>query len=278
MMFGGCAPHATRVNVPCPTEQPSRIELRPLVDGFVYAQSIRCSWGIAEQCAFTGEAYHLGMGVPRDFRRALSFFQRACTLGALDGCVMAGYMTVQVGEKAKFADVLATWEEACQKGSYSGCAMAGMTLTVDRMHLGTPRDIPRGREYLERACAARDMRACGAAAALTIEFKEASNFEAARAQLVQACRLHERETCHYLAQCEFDGTFGKADAAAAGRYFLQACNDGWGASCSAVAYLITKRTGTRDGAAERFLSAACTLGHEPACEALRDPRRPLPLP
>jgi TPR repeat protein len=247
----------------------------------VYAQSIRCSWGIAEQCAFTGEAYHLGMGVPRDIKRASSFFQRACTLGDLDGCVMAAYMTVQLGEQAQFTEVLATWEKACEEGSYSGCAMAGMTLSVDRMHLGTPRDIPRGRAYLEKACAARDMRACGAAAALVIELKEVSNYEAARARLVQACELHERESCHYLAQCELDGTFGKSDAVAAGRYFLQACNDGWAASCSAVAYMISKRVGTRGSAGpdiRKFLGAACTLGHEPACEALRDPKRPLPPP
>src|SRR5688572_13007944 len=78
---GGCATEA-----PKPAEAPLS-GVTSLLEGYVNAEEVRCSWGLAESCTFTGEAYHLGMGVPRDLQRALSYFQRACSLGSTDGCV-----------------------------------------------------------------------------------------------------------------------------------------------------------------------------------------------
>lgn len=243
-------------------------DLVPMIDGYVYGQSIRCSWGIAEQCSFTGEAYHLGMGVPRDLERALMYFRRACSLGSVDGCVMTGFVTVKLRKQGEYANVLANWEQACEKGSYAGCGLAGATLSTDPHKMGTPLDVVRGRQYLAKACSARDMTACGMVAALIIEQKETSSYPAARAQLTEACQLHERQSCHYLGQSELDGTFGAVDVVSAGDHFLQACNDGWGASCSALADLHERGIGTPvDLVKARKLNvAACTLGHQPACE------------
>jgi TPR repeat protein len=134
--------------------------------------------------------------------------------------------------------------------------------------------------YLAKACAARYLPACGLAAALVFELKETSGYVAARAQLVEVCQLRERETCHYLAQCEFDGTFGTKDELAAGRHFFQACNDDWGPSCSALAYFHAKGIATPASAdkARKLYARACALRHEPACEVLRHPDRDLPSP
>jgi TPR repeat protein len=193
---------------------------------------------------------------------------------------MAGVVTVQVGDRSRFTEVLATWERACEAGSYSGCNAAGVAHVQDPEGLGVPRDIARGRMYLAKACAARYLPACGLAAALVLELKETSGYAAARAQLAEVCRLRERESCHYLAQCEFDGTFGAKDELAAGRYFFQACNDDWGPSCSALAYFHAKGIATPASAdkARKLYARACALKHQPACEVLRHPDRELPSP
>ena len=253
---------------------------KAVVDGFVLGQAVRCSWGLAEPCRFIGDAYQYGMGVPRDAKRARSYFRKACSLGSTEGCVMTGVMTIELGERDRFTDVFATWERACENGSYSGCHLAGITLVYDPMGLRTPRDVQRGRTYLTRACTARYLPACGMGAAITIEFKETSSYTEAHAQLLEVCKLRERESCHYLAQKELEGTFGARDERAARHHFWQACRDGWGASCSALAYMHAKGIGTPVNArrASELTAAACTLGYEPSCDVLRRPGQDLPSP
>jgi TPR repeat protein len=140
--------------------------------------------------------------------------------------------------------------------------------------------MPRGRTYLAKACAARYLPACALEAVLVVHLKETSSYPAAREKLEQACKLRERESCHYLAQLELDGTFGPVDERTAGEHFWQACNEGWGAACAALAYMWAKGVGTSVNVekARKLTSMACALKYEPACEVLRDPSRELPPP
>jgi len=227
-----------------------------------------------------GHAYDFGLGVARDAQRALSYFRRACSFGVIDGCVTAGAITVELGDRAHFADVLATWEDACEKGSEAGCNAGGITLALDPMGLGTPRDMLRGRTYLAKACAARYLPACGLESVIVVHLKETSSYAAAREKLERACRLQERESCHYLAQFELDGTFGPVNERTAGEHFLQACDQGWGAACAALAYMWAKGVGTSVNVdkAKKLTQVACALKYEPACQVLRDPSRELPPP
>jgi TPR repeat protein len=270
---------ACAVETPRPASAPEPT-LASAIDAFVHHQEIQCAWGLAEACRFSGEAYHLGMGAPRDLERASRYFQKACSLGSADGCAMNGIMTVVLGDRARFADVLAIWERACDDGSYLGCAKAGVALALDPQGLGSPRDLPRGRAYLAKACTARYLPACGTAAALVLEQKEAAGYAGARQQLVEACELHEPESCHYLAQAELDGTFGARDERAAGNHFWEACDNDWGPSCSALAYMHAKGMGTPVDVdkAQKLTARACALKYQPACEVMRHPPRELPPP
>jgi TPR repeat protein len=276
----GCAPETAKPAAPPTRAAPREWTVLPVVDAFVEVQAIRCSWGLAEPCRFAGEAYHLGIGVPRDLERASSYFQRACVLGSMDGCAMSGAMTVVRGDRAHFADVFPLWERACENGSYLACSKAGIALALDPQGLGIPRDMPRGRRYLAKACAARFLPACGAGSALVFELKETASYATARQQLIEACELHERESCHYLGQAELDGTLGVRDEHAAGNYFWDACRDDWGPSCSALAYMHAKGIGTpvNFDQARKLTSRACVLEFQPACEVLRHPERELPRP
>jgi hypothetical protein len=106
------------------------------------------------------------------------------------------------------------------------------------------------------------------------------DYEAARARLVELCEQRERESCQYLGKRELDGTFGTRNVRAAGIHFLQACNDGWGPSCAALAYIHANGIATRVDAdkARTLTSAAYALGFRPTCDVLRHPDRELPSP
>jgi TPR repeat protein len=254
--------------------------VKPVIDAFVTKQTIYCSWGLADACDFAGQAHLYGFGVPRDLVKARSYFGRACSLGSVDGCVREGVVTVELGEFTRAADVLGAWERACERGSYRGCNAAGIALATDAERLGIPPDIARGRAYLAKACAARLMPACGLEAAIVVERNETSSFPAAHTQLLQACELRERESCHFLAKRELDGTFGKKDEAAAGLHFFQACRDHFGPSCAALAHFHATgiQTPVNLEKARELTSRACALGFQPSCEALQHPERQLPAP
>jgi uncharacterized protein len=280
LALNACAARQSRPVEPLEPSAADQLTLAPLIDGFVRNEETRCLWGLANKCEFVGRAYHLGIGVPPDQERAVGYFQRACSLGSADGCAMSGVMIVELGDKARFADVLTIWERACDSGSAFGCHSAGVALAVDSHGLGVPRDVPRGRAYLAKACAARYIPSCSVNSMLVFELKETEKYAAARQQLVKSCELRERETCHWLALSELDGTFGKKDERAAGHYLGMACAEDWAPSCSALAYVHAKGIGTPVNAdkAKQLTTRACVLKYQPACEALRHPERGVPAP
>jgi TPR repeat protein len=117
-------------------------------------------------------------------------------------------------------------------------------------------------------------------AKLVLVLKETSSYAQAHQQLVEACQLDERESCHHLANAELTGTFGTRDESLAARHFWQACGLGLRASCAAIAYLVANGIGVEKDRtkAEDLTFRACALGYEPACESLRHPERNLPPP
>lgn len=243
-----------------------------LVKGFVRAQTVRCSWGVGEQCHFAGVAYHVGIGVARDRSRAREYFHQACVLGVQDGCVLSGVVAVELGERHRATEIVATWERSCENGSILGCHTAGMTLALDPDQLGIPKDMARGRAYLAKACAARYLTSCGAEASLVAQLQETSSYAKAQTQLVEACTLRERESCYQLAKIEFHGSFGTKDVNAAARHFWEACKLGLGRACGALAYQAARGIGGSKAPqkANELLDQACkNLQYAPACEVLR---------
>jgi len=260
----GCSPPARPVAA-VPTCGPD-----PLLKAYVFGQTIRCTWGVASQCGFAGSAYEHGLGVPRDLRRAQKYYRQACDLGSQEDCVEFGLMTLRLGQKDRYSDLIPIWERACEKGAVEGCHIAGVAWAWNEDGLGIVKDLARGRTYLAKACAARYMLSCGVEARLAVETKDTANYAKARAELVEACNLKERESCHYLAQTELHGTFGPKDELAAAGHFWEACRVGWGAGCGALAYLNAEGIGVPKNSdkAKRLTELTCKeLHYEPACKA-----------
>jgi TPR repeat protein len=242
----------------------------PVVEGYVLAETIRCTWSIASSCSFAGSAYEHGLGVGRDRRRAREYHRQACDLGSQDDCAMFGRLTFKLGEKERYPELVAIWERACEKGSVFGCHTAGLAWTVDAAELGVATDVARGRAFFGRACAARYMVSCGVEARLVVQTKDTASYATAQAGLVKACALDERESCHFLAQTELHGTFESKNEAAAAGHFWEACRFGWAAGCGALAYLNAVGVGVPKDSdkARKLAEVSCKeLHYEPACKA-----------
>lgn len=242
----------------------------PVVEGFVLAETIRCTWRVASSCSFAGSAYEHGLAVGRDLRRAREYYRQACDLGSQDDCAMFGRAVFKLGEKARFPELFPIWEQACEKGSVFGCHAAGLAWAVDAAQLGVATDVARGRAFFTKACAARFMVSCGAEARLVAQTKDSASYATAQAELVKACDLQERESCHFLAQTELYGTFGSKNEAAAAGHFWEACRFGLGSGCSALAYLNAVGIGVPKDSdkARKLADVTCKELHdEPACKA-----------
>jgi len=273
----GCAakppPRATLAGVPAPSAE-------EMAAAFVKGQSIRCSWGLAEACMSVGDAYAYGLEVSADAVASMEYYRRACSVGATDGCVRVGIEEVNRRLRHLPAVVADTFEPACEKGSYWGCYAAGIALARDPEGHGSPSDIPRGRAYLERACAARYLPACYEGAALVVQLGETSSYGAVNERLIQGCQLRETQSCHYLGLMALQGTFGARDELGAANYFVRGCRHGLGESCLALAYLYqTRLVRPPEGEpVKKLLWEACRIDYQPACDAMKHPERGLPPP
>ncbi|HKO47952.1 MAG TPA: hypothetical protein VJV79_09530 [Polyangiaceae bacterium] len=178
-------------------------------------------------------------------------------------------------------DAVARLEKACASGNFAGCYAAGGLLTVDPPRQGLPLDIPRGRTYLAKACAAKYLPACGLDAALVGQLRETANYAAARQQLIEGCRLSDPDSCDYLARSELEGTLAPKDEVAAAQHFVNACSLGRAESCMALAYLEYHGIATSrdpEKAGEHVAKICLELHYEPACEVIRHPKRGIPAP
>ena len=85
-----------------------------------------CNAGDAEACFYTGAEYAQGLGVPEDKQKAVTFFLRACDGGIPDGCSTSGVL-IRAGEGNLEKDVIKGveyQERACAMGHVDGCEWA----------------------------------------------------------------------------------------------------------------------------------------------------------
>jgi TPR repeat protein len=85
-----------------------------------------CNAGDAEACFYTGAEYAQGIGAPEDKQKAVTFFLKACDGGIPDGCSTSGVL-IRAGEGNLEKDVVKGveyQERACAMGHVDGCEWA----------------------------------------------------------------------------------------------------------------------------------------------------------
>lgn len=262
-----------------------------------------CDGGDMLGCNNLGNLYLGGFGVKQDVSRATALYKRACDSGEPDGCLNLGVVLVNPKDKKRYDpnQGLQVLARACKLGQMSGCHLAGVlglgdeaegqvTLAVERlrtactggvaescMTLGNvygkedlgPTDLERSKQFFGRACdlgkadaciflgkihLGKDrerahsyyMKACalGTATSCTVaglDFQEGSgttrDLKKANALFEKSCAQKEPEGCHQLANNLLVGKGITKDRARAVSLFGRACSGELEAACDALAAL-----------------------------------------
>ncbi len=125
----------------------------------------RCKKGDATSCVLAGRMYRDGQTGQPNFQKALTFFDRGCSLGNIRGCYGAATLASDVSglnspetARAYYGRVLRLARPRCKGGDDRACEFLGYLYHTGRA--GLPRDHARANRLLDRACTAGSASAC----------------------------------------------------------------------------------------------------------------------
>src|SRR5512141_3075477 len=97
--------------------------------------NLQCVAGDLQRCRQLGDMYVAGNGVPQDFARAASLYERVCETGVADVCTSLGDIYAHVpGFESEAKRVPALYERACTAGSAAGCLNWGLLASESEDH------------------------------------------------------------------------------------------------------------------------------------------------
>ena len=109
-----------------------------------------CDAGASDRCRRLGVTYQFGNFVPKDERRALSYYEIACKLGNPSACLSSGQMyEYHHGVEKDDARGAAFYKQSCDLGYSPGCANYAIMLETGR---GVPKDLARATSLYDGAC------------------------------------------------------------------------------------------------------------------------------
>lgn len=193
-----------------------------------------CDAGFGDGCNNLGSLYDKGIGVAKDYSRAVALYSKACGSGFTDGCGNLGNMYADghgVAQDVSRAVVL--WTKACDAGGAAGCANLG---TIYAEGNGVKQDFSRSVVFFSKACDAAD--AIG---------------------------------CRNLGRLYGAGNGVAQDYSRAAGLYSKACEGGDEEGCSILgAYYYIGRGVSRDiEKGRQFLSKGCSMGDQQACDQLK---------
>jgi TPR repeat protein len=208
-----------------------------------------CEAGDADACNNAGAFYNPGNygsipGLPKDGKRALAYFDRACAKGSFEACDNQALM-LDWDDSDKNNVVAATrlYERACEAGVVDACGGLALHLVTGR---GVERDEKRGLALLQRACDdtsdyARDSNGTPKRAFFCWRlggvwhrgFTGGAGVDLARADALyeRACDLGQAEACWAAGNAYADGHGVKVDKERARTFYTKACKAGYTPGC-----------------------------------------------
>jgi uncharacterized protein len=110
-----------------------------------------CDAGAPERCRRAGTTFQFGTkSVTKDEKRALAYYERACTLKNPSGCVSAGQMwEFHHGVDKDDAKAATFYKLACDLDDQVGCANYAIMLERGS---GVPKDEDKARALYDKAC------------------------------------------------------------------------------------------------------------------------------
>jgi TPR repeat protein len=255
----------------------------------------QCSQDHWADCVYAGTMYTEGCGVAQDRAQAEALHQRACGFGSVVGCASAGIITknLELG--------MLLLEKPCTLGYVQACGSLGIKLLAS----GKEADGERAAELLDQACRKDTRYYCGVLGEVVGKRKLKARFKATRALLERACEARDLKACETLARTLEDGSLGTVDheraadlnatlcyeldhlpacnslghmamlgrgggknTVAGGWLFYNACNRGYGPACDSMGEAMANGWvgRARPRRALAFYDRGCTLGSQDGCQ------------
>ena len=233
------------------------------------AQEPACRAGNGRACVALGGRYYRAEEVDRDDAVARTWFARGCEVGASEGCMWQGVMTMNgEGGPRDLVAALHLLRPACTGGLARACI--GVELLSYQGAGGLARDQAGALRELDGRCIAKDGVACGFLAGLWLNDAGLGDEREAVGYARRGCELDDAMACHLLGVVTYNGVGVSADVAAGFEHFARACDLGWGEACATLgASLSQGHNITADPArGVAVLRRGCQLASYLACRVL----------
>ncbi|WP_168210715.1 tetratricopeptide repeat protein [Persicimonas caeni] len=213
-------------------------------------------------CRAVGTAYLHGLGVDRDYTRAVNTLADTCTADESTGCLSYLAALMMRGDSAKAKPLAQRSKSACERNNATGCIQQGELLSHG---VAVGRDLTKAIEMFERACEMGEFNSCARAEALR---DHQTRLEKADAEaLIEQCEQKDDATaCVVLGLANEYGIGAKASFDAAATRYEQACeaDEKLGCQLRVAMDLHSKKPLTGDAVYD-LSKKACALGSGEYC-------------
>jgi TPR repeat protein len=240
-----------------------------------YMLNSQCDANFSVACFALGFLHEYGLGVPKDYERALELYEEACTAGVAFSCTgSAGMYEAGKGvpRDKEHADQLL--QQACAGGHKSACGY------VHEHGLGVRQDPARAVNFYRSACDAGEMDGCVGLGHL-YETGVGVRMDGARAASLyqRACEEDNVFACGELGYLYQQGTGVVPDAFRAQQLLRTACRMGAGDLCYDIGDAYENERFGRERDLDRalaFYRSGCDAGSSNACRGAQRLNAPPP--
>jgi hypothetical protein len=201
----------------------------------------------------------------------VALYRGMCDTERPRGCTLLADMFARESNGTERAEIGGLYERGCAGQDVEGCTRLGVALTRGD-HAIRP-DAARGRELLERSCAAEHWPSCAELGQLEdLGVGGRKNPGRAHELYERACERRSGLACYRLGAIERDRR-GRVDAQRVVDYFRRACDTGEiPRACGALGAAYDSGYGVEadHAAAEPLYHTACDGGHPDSCARLAD--------
>jgi hypothetical protein len=216
-----------------------------------------CDAGDGLSCQLLGDAFHAGVGVSQDIRKAFELYARACDAGNGTACASQGVLSLQSGdgESASATRAAELFSRGCALGSSEACRLFVLEA---REHGGNAKEDAAREALFRQAC---DRGAAMGCLALYDVLRHKPPEPGASLELPgllkRACRFGEASACEFLEDVS--------------RVAWRQCGAGAAPACGVLGALLLSSPSTGRDATEglRLLEQACQDGNAVSCTLAR---------
>jgi len=212
-------------------------------------------------CHELGLLYEEGKTLKQDFKKAMTYFKRACSLRYSSACTNAGFL-YQVGKMGQkdIAQAQTYYAQACSLDCHTGCWNLATLLRYD---IGTKKSLLQALTVYQKSCRLGNKTACFDLAAYFHNPGESKRgYTKAKTFYKKACELEDKRSCYEL------GILSLKNDKKALVYLKRACFLAYPKSCGYLGSVYEYGWGVKRDCsrARMFYQRACQLGEKRFCK------------